>query len=117
MQVTHVKPKLVDPGSGKNWLFVKVDSDAGINGWGQCYTQADRDQSSAASIRSAWRIATLSSRCDQAWGLSLRRRSWRSTPIENFRHGRCAKPRMKGRRCRYAGFMNNGARAWIIVWI
>jgi galactonate dehydratase len=61
MQATHVKPIVVDPGSGKNWLFVKVDSDAGINGWGECYTQADRDQSIAASIRSAWRIATLSS--------------------------------------------------------
>jgi galactonate dehydratase len=50
MQVTHIKPILVDPGSGKNWLFVKVETDAGIGGWGECYTQADRDQSIAAHI-------------------------------------------------------------------
>jgi galactonate dehydratase len=51
MQVTHVKPILVDPGSGKNWLFVKVDTDAGIHGWGECYTQADRDQAIAAHVQ------------------------------------------------------------------
>ena len=51
MQVTHIKPILVDPGSGKNWLFVKVGTDAGITGWGECYTQADRDQSIAAHVQ------------------------------------------------------------------
>jgi galactonate dehydratase len=51
MQVTHVKPILVDPGSGKNWLFVRVETDAGIHGWGECYTQADRDQSIAAHVQ------------------------------------------------------------------
>jgi galactonate dehydratase len=51
MQVTHVKPLLVDPGAGKNWLFVKIDTDAGISGWGECYTQADRDHSIAAHVQ------------------------------------------------------------------
>jgi galactonate dehydratase len=51
MRVTDVKPILVDPGSGKNWLFVKVDTDAGVAGWGECYTQADRDQSIAAHVQ------------------------------------------------------------------
>jgi galactonate dehydratase len=51
MRVTHVKPILVDPGSGKNWLFVKVDTDAGVAGWGECYTQTDRDQSIAAHVQ------------------------------------------------------------------
>ena len=51
MQVTHVKPMLVHPGSGKNWLFAKVDTDAGISGWGECYTQADRDQSIVAHVQ------------------------------------------------------------------
>ena len=50
MQVTQVKPILVDPSSGKNWLFVKVETDAGISGWGECYTQADRDRSIAAHV-------------------------------------------------------------------
>jgi galactonate dehydratase len=44
MQVTDVRTFLVHPDTGKNWLFVRVDTDAGITGWGECYTQADRDQ-------------------------------------------------------------------------
>ena len=48
MYVTAVTP-LVDPGTGKNWLFVKVDTSDGISGWGECYT-ADRDQSIVAHV-------------------------------------------------------------------
>ena len=44
MRVTDVKTFLVHPGTGKNWLFVKVETDAGIHGWGEAYTQADRDR-------------------------------------------------------------------------
>lgn len=44
MKITAVKPYLVHPGVGKNWLFVKVETDAGIHGWGEAYTQADRDR-------------------------------------------------------------------------
>jgi galactonate dehydratase len=44
MRVTDVRTFLVHPGTGKNWLFVRVDTDDGITGWGECYTQADRDQ-------------------------------------------------------------------------
>jgi galactonate dehydratase len=51
MRVTQVKPFLVDPGVGKNWLFVKVETDAGLSGWGECYTQADRDQAIAAHVQ------------------------------------------------------------------
>jgi galactonate dehydratase len=51
MQVTHVKTVLVHPGTGKHWLFVKVDTDAQVSGWGECYTQADRDQSIAAHVQ------------------------------------------------------------------
>ena len=36
---------MVGPGHSKNWLFVKVETDEGIHGWGEAYTQADRDQS------------------------------------------------------------------------
>jgi galactonate dehydratase len=45
MKVTDVKSFLVHPGSGKNWLLVKVETDEGIFGWGEAYTQADRDRS------------------------------------------------------------------------
>ena len=45
MKVTAVTPFVVDPGYGKNWLFEKVETSDGLHGWGECYTQADRDQS------------------------------------------------------------------------
>jgi L-alanine-DL-glutamate epimerase-like enolase superfamily enzyme len=51
MYITAVTPFLVDPGTGKNWLLVKVDTSDGISGWGECYTQADRDQSIVAHVR------------------------------------------------------------------
>ena len=51
MKVTDVKTFLVFPMSrrvgvigGKNWLFVKVETDEGIEGWGEAYTQLDRDK-------------------------------------------------------------------------
>ena len=44
MKVTAVKTFLVHPGTSKNWLFVKVETDAGLHGWGEAYTQADRDR-------------------------------------------------------------------------
>ncbi len=44
MKVTGVKTFLVHPGTGKNWLLVKVETDEGIHGWGEAYTQADRDR-------------------------------------------------------------------------
>jgi galactonate dehydratase len=51
MQVTAVTPFLVHPGTGKHWLFVKVQTDTGLYGWGECYTQADRDQAVVAHVR------------------------------------------------------------------
>jgi galactonate dehydratase len=44
VRVTDVKTFIVHPGRGKNWLIVKVETDAGIHGWGEAYTQADRDK-------------------------------------------------------------------------
>ena len=43
MEVIDVKTFLVHPGTGKNLCFVKIETDEGIHGWGECYTQADRD--------------------------------------------------------------------------
>jgi len=51
MKITAVTPFIVDPGYGKNWLFVKVETSDGLHGWGECYTQADRDQSILAHVR------------------------------------------------------------------
>ena len=50
MQVTKVTPFLAHPGTGKNLCFVKIDTDEGIHGWGECYTQADRDQQVVAHV-------------------------------------------------------------------
>jgi galactonate dehydratase len=47
VRVAQVTPFLVDSGGGKNWLFVKVATDEGLHGWGECYTQTDRDRSVA----------------------------------------------------------------------
>ena len=44
MKITAIKTFLVHPGVGKNWLFVKVETDEGLYGWGEAYTQADRDR-------------------------------------------------------------------------
>lgn len=51
MRVTDVRTFLVHPGGGKNWLFVKVETDSGLHGWGECYTQSDRDEAIAVYVR------------------------------------------------------------------
>jgi galactonate dehydratase len=51
MKVTAVKTFLFDPGSAKQWLFVKVETDAGLYGWGECYTQLDRDRAIEAHVQ------------------------------------------------------------------
>ena len=38
------------PGVGKNLLFVKIQTDAGITGWGESYNQVDRDIAIEAHI-------------------------------------------------------------------
>ncbi len=50
MRIDRVQTFLVSPQShtagmigGKNWLFVKLTTDDGLVGWGECYTQLDRD--------------------------------------------------------------------------
>lgn len=50
MHITEIKSYLVSPQShtagmigGKNWLFVQIKTDEGLVGWGECYTQLDRD--------------------------------------------------------------------------
>ena len=50
LRVSRVTSFLVDLGGGKNLLFVKVDTESGPHGWGECYTQADRDTSVIALV-------------------------------------------------------------------
>lgn len=44
MKVTGVTTYLIHPGMSKNWLFIKVTTDEGLTGWGEAYTQSDRDR-------------------------------------------------------------------------
>ena len=50
MKITDVKVHTIHPGVGKNLMFVKVETDAGIYGWGEAYTQSDRDTSIEAHV-------------------------------------------------------------------
>ena len=52
MHVTDVTTFLVGPPEerAKNLCFVRVDTDEGIHGWGECYTQHDRDRQIAAHV-------------------------------------------------------------------
>ncbi len=50
MQVKQITPFLVDSGSSKTWLFVKIETDEGLVGWGEAYTQADRDRAIMAHL-------------------------------------------------------------------
>ena len=43
MKITAIKSYVIHPSIGKNLLFVKVETNEGITGWGECYTQSDRD--------------------------------------------------------------------------
>jgi galactonate dehydratase len=44
LKITDLQTFLVHPGRAKNLCFVKIDTDTGIHGWGECYTQSDRDR-------------------------------------------------------------------------
>jgi galactonate dehydratase len=50
LQVTGVKTFLANPGQRKNLCFVKIDTDEGVHGWGECYTQSDRDVQVTAHV-------------------------------------------------------------------
>lgn len=50
MKISAVKSYPVFPGWRKNLIFVKIETDAGISGWGEVYTQYDRDQAMKAHV-------------------------------------------------------------------
>ena|SRR5579859_4160007 len=51
MHVARVTPFLVDSGGSKSWLFVKLETDDGLVGWGEAYTQSDRDMAMLAHVQ------------------------------------------------------------------
>ena len=50
MKITAVKAYPVHPGWRKNLIFVKVETDEGIHGWGEAYSQYDRDRAVCAQL-------------------------------------------------------------------
>jgi galactonate dehydratase len=57
MKITAVKSYTVHPGWRKNLIFVKVETDAGIHGWGEAYSQYDRDTAVSAQLEALGRYA------------------------------------------------------------
>ncbi len=51
MKVKSVECFTVHPGWRKNWILTKVTTDENIYGWGECYSQYDRDNSVVAHVR------------------------------------------------------------------
>ena len=43
MKITDVEVIKWNPGVGKNFIYIKLSTDAGITGWGEAYSQSDRD--------------------------------------------------------------------------
>ena len=37
MKITDVRHFIVHPGWRKNWVFVRIETDAGITGWGEAF--------------------------------------------------------------------------------
>ncbi|WP_366656224.1 mandelate racemase/muconate lactonizing enzyme family protein [Fodinicurvata sp. EGI_FJ10296] len=58
MKVVKVTGHRVDPGWRKNWIFVQVETDDGITGWGECYSQSDRDLAVLAQVTELGRYLT-----------------------------------------------------------
>ncbi|MEO8847313.1 MAG: mandelate racemase/muconate lactonizing enzyme family protein [Casimicrobiaceae bacterium] len=50
MKVAHVECLVVHPGWRKNFVFVRVETECGIVGWGEAYSQYDRDRPIAAQV-------------------------------------------------------------------
>lgn len=57
MKITAVKPYTIHPGWRKNLILVKVETDEGIHGWGEAYSQYDRDTAVMAQLIALGRYA------------------------------------------------------------
>lgn len=57
MRITNISTYLVHPGVVKNLCFVKMETDEHVTGWGECYTQADRDLQVTAHVEQLARYA------------------------------------------------------------
>ena len=44
MKITHVETFLFNPGSTRNLLFCRVETDTGLHGWGEAYVTAEKEK-------------------------------------------------------------------------
>jgi galactonate dehydratase len=58
MKITSIKSYSVHPGWRKNLIFVKVETDAGLHGWGEAYSQYDRDPAVMAHLHALGRYCS-----------------------------------------------------------
>jgi len=52
MKIKNFECLAVHPGWRKNLIFVRIETDSGIVGWGEVYSQYDRDQAITAQVNS-----------------------------------------------------------------
>ena len=52
MKIDRIRTFIVDSGMYKNFVFVRVDTDAGIHGWGEAFTEPGRETGIAAEVES-----------------------------------------------------------------
>ena len=45
------KNEIKDKAFGKNLIFIKLETDDGIIGWGECYSQSDRDEQITSHVK------------------------------------------------------------------
>ena len=51
MKIARIETFLFDPGLAKNLLFCRVETESGIHGWGEAYSQYDRDTAVMAQLQ------------------------------------------------------------------
>ncbi|HEV7717903.1 MAG TPA: mandelate racemase/muconate lactonizing enzyme family protein, partial [Arsenicitalea sp.] len=44
MRITHVESFLFNPGSTRNLLFLRIETDTGLHGWGEAYVTAEKEK-------------------------------------------------------------------------
>lgn len=44
MKIAHVESFLFNPGSTRNLLFVRIETDSGLHGWGEAYVTAEKEK-------------------------------------------------------------------------
>jgi galactonate dehydratase len=50
MKIDRITTYLVDSGRWRNFVFVRIDTDGGIHGWGEAFAEAGRERAIAAEI-------------------------------------------------------------------